>query len=231
MQVEDDHDAEERTEAKEGEGSGSAGRNLRPTDLVPLTFWSPGRGLYKELIHRFNAGAIIDLTALDNVSALASVPHGLAWTSIAQTPAHAAHLRARIAAGLFNDMLDFESPLFSSELELACRSIAPETPETMPLEVTEIESTPQKMTKRPRLLPGYTTSHIAASAAKRKRRNQSRLHVVAMQSQAWTCACNLSLTCPGQAMRSGKHSAAAADASSEGGSECSCLPGRLYMMT
>ena len=213
MQAEDGDDAEEQGEAKEGDGIGSAGRNVKPTDLVPLTFWSPGRGLYKELIHRFNAGAVIDLTALDNVSALASVPHGLAWTSIAQTPAHAAHLRARIAAGLFKDMLDFESPLFSADLELACRSIAPETPETMPPEVTEMESTPQK---RPRLLPGYTTSHIAASDAKKKKRDQSRLRAAAVQPKAWTCMCNLLWTCPAQAILSGKRSAAAA-ASREGG--------------
>ena len=185
IQQDGDVDDAEQDEAKDdGRGNGSAGRNLQPRDLVPLTFWSPGMGLYKELIHRFNAGSVIDLTAIDNVSALASVPNGLAWTAIAQTATHAAHLRARVAAGLFNAMLDCESPLFSSELALACRSIAPEIPEIMAAEVTPTEKTPQK---RPRVLPGYTTSRLAASAAKRKRRDQSRLGAAAKQAQAGTC--------------------------------------------
>ena len=172
-------------EAKE-EANGSAGRNLKPTDLVPLTFWSPGRGLYRELIHRFNAGAVIDLTAMDNVSALASVPHGLAWTAVAQTAAHAAHLRARVAAGLFHAMLDRESPIFSSELAAACRSIAPEIAGIMPQEETETENTPQK---RPRVPPGFTMSHIAASSTKkRKRQDQPRLLESDPQVQARTCA-------------------------------------------
>jgi hypothetical protein len=65
--------------------------------------------------------------------------------------------------------------------------------------------------KRPRLLPGYTTSHIAASEAKRrKKRDQSRLRVAAVQPKAWTCMCNLLWTCPAQAKPSGKRSAAAA---------------------
>jgi len=130
--------------AADVEVRGSAGRRLLPDDQVPLTFWSPGRGFYQELIHRFNAGAVIDLTAVDNVSAIASVPQGLAWTAVAQTAAHAAHLRARVAAGLFNAMLDSESRLFSAELSAACQSIVnlAAAPEPQPREIAEI--TPMK---------------------------------------------------------------------------------------
>ena len=178
-------DADDEDDDKDQQGPGSAGRKIMPDEPVPLTFWSPGRSLYRELIHRFNAGAVFDLTAVDNVSALASVPHRLAWTAIAQTAAHAAHLRARVAAGLFNAMLDCESPLFSSELASACQRIDSEIPEIVLPVTTATENTPQK---RPRVSPGYTTSRIASSAVKtRRRRDQSRLGVAARQAQAGTC--------------------------------------------
>ena len=135
---EDDEDV-----SNDNPGPGSAGRKVEPHDTVPLTFWSPGQDMYRELIHRFNAGIVFDLTAVDNVSALASVPYGLAWTAIAQTAAHAAHLRARVAAGLLHAMLDRTSPLFSPELACACRSIAAEIPGIMPQEKTDKENTPQ----------------------------------------------------------------------------------------
>ena len=114
---------------------------------MPLTFWSPGRAFYQELIHRFNARAVIDLTAVDNVSAIASVPQGLAWTAVAQTAAHAVHLRARVAAGLFNAMLDSESRLFSAELSAACQSIVnlAAASEPQPREIAEITTTKKPM--------------------------------------------------------------------------------------
>ena len=169
---------EEKDEANDdGQGNRTAGGNLKPTDLVPLTFWSPGKGLYRELIHGFNAGSVIDLTAIDNVSALASVPHGLAWTAVAQTAAHAAHLRARVAAGLFNAMLDRNSPIFSPKLALACGSIAPEIPGIMP----QKENMPHK---RQMGIPAYTTIHIAASAIKKKRRADGIRLRDAMQAKA-----------------------------------------------
>ena len=141
--------------------------------------------MYRELIHRFNAGIVFDLTAVDNVSALASVPYGLAWTAIAQTAAHAAHLRARVAAGLFNAMLDCANPLFSAELASACQGIPAELSGIGPEEETEKTKTPEK---RPRVLPGYAVSHLAASATKkRRRRDQTRLGAAAREAKAGTC--------------------------------------------
>ena len=194
---EDDDDDDEDNDRQ---GPGSAGRKIGPHDAVPLTFWSPSQGLYRELIHRFNAGCVFDLTAVDNVSAIASVPYGLAWTAIAQTAAHAAHLRARVAAGLFNAMLDCASPLFSAELASACRGIAPEISGIVPEVETEKTTTP---VKRPRLLPGYTASHLAASATRRRRRDQSRLGAAAREAKAGR-ACDeihVFLITPGQAWR------------------------------
>ena len=177
---EDDEDV-----SNDNPGPGSAGRKVEPHDTVPLTFWSPGQDMYRELIHRFNAGIVFDLTAVDNVSALASVPYGLAWTAIAQTAAHAAHLRARVAAGLFNAMLDCANPLFSAELASACQGIPAVLSGIGPEEETEKTKTPEK---RPRVLPGYTVSHLAASATKkRRRRDQTRLGAAAREAKAGTC--------------------------------------------
>ena len=198
----EDCDADEKKDEAndDGRGNRTARSNLEPTDLVPLTFWSPGTGLYRELIHRFNAGCVIDLTAIDSVSALASVPNGLAWTAVAQTAAHAAHLRARVAAGLFHAMLDRTSPLFSPELACACRSIAAEIPGIMPQEKTDKENTPQK---RPRVIPGYTNSHIAASATKKKKRSDKIRLRDAMQAKAGArVQCDLLVVhMPGQPQR------------------------------
>lgn len=169
------NDGDDDEGAADVEARGSAGRCLLPDDQVPLTFWSPGRAFYQELIHRFNARAVIDLTAVDNVSAIASVPQGLAWTAVAQTAAHAVHLRARVAAGLFNAMLDSESRLFSAELSAACQSIVnlAAASEPQPREIAEI--TP---TKKPMAAAGR------AMSLKKKRSELSHFQRSVADSQA-----------------------------------------------
>jgi hypothetical protein len=191
---------DDEDEDKDKTGPGSAGRKIGPHDPVPLTFWSPGQDLYRELIHRFNAGIVFDLTAVDNVSALASVPYGIAWTAIAQTAAHAAHLRARVAAGLINAMLDCASPLSSAELASACQGIPPELSGIVPEEETEKTTTPEK---RAWVLPGYTVSHLAASATKKKKRSDEIRLRDAMQAKAGArVQCDLLVVhMPGQPQR------------------------------
>lgn len=177
----DDDDDDDYEDAVDGEVQGSAGRCVLPEDHVPLTFWSPGKGFYQELIHRFNAGAVIDLTAVDNVSAIASVPQGLAWTAVAQTAAHAAHLRARVAAGLFNAMLDSESPLFSAELSAACQSITDFAAgsEPQPKEITVI--TPKKDLKA---ATGLNMSLFGAASKKKNRSEWSHFQRHVADNQA-----------------------------------------------
>jgi len=95
----------------------------RRTDSTrePVFFHSVTPYLWEELLHDFDIGAVIDLTAGDGAAALAAIRSGCPYAGVTITDAHATELRQHLYEAAFQAATTEGDSLYDADLVLALR--------------------------------------------------------------------------------------------------------------
>lgn len=85
-------------------------------DTEPLSYHSRVPELYSEIMHRFEAKAVWDLTCLDGVLAMTCIMESRPYVGIAQTEAHKNLLLPYLARAVFHEYQKEGSPLYRPDV-------------------------------------------------------------------------------------------------------------------